>query len=117
MKNAPIPFACNMEAIAPDDRQKHLETIGSLFRSVVQVGDLPRGYSFALAQDDVPLNLAASFIDRERLCCPFFNFALRIEGSDRLLRLDITGPAGVKPFIIAELGSHLNPSVSFPGCE
>jgi len=42
-------------------------------------------------------------VSRERLCCPFLGFTLEV-GPDRgPLRLHLTGPDGVAPFIRAEL--------------
>jgi len=42
------------------------------------------------------------FITLERLCCPFFGFALDVE------------PEGVKSFIGAEIGDHLSASLAKP---
>jgi len=93
----PTPFACGLSAIAPADRPRHIETIESLFRAVVKIEELEDGFSFELPQDDDQLRLALTFIARERLCCPFFDFRLRVEAAGQKRRLDITGSTGVKP--------------------
>ena len=50
------------------------------------------------------LLLLAEFMTLEALCCPFFTLALQAACDGGPLRLRITGPDGVKPFIRAELG-------------
>ncbi|MDQ3748973.1 MAG: MerR family DNA-binding protein [Acidobacteriota bacterium] len=44
----------------------------------------------------------AEFITYERLCCPFFNFEMAVEGENLSLRLK--GKEGVKEFIKMEFG-------------
>jgi hypothetical protein len=102
------PFACDMTAIAPDQRGAHLATIESLFRSVEQMSELPNGYNFHLPNDSETLRRAAEFIALERLCCPFFAFALEVESEAGAIYLRLTGREGVKPFIMSEISSHLS---------
>jgi len=101
------PFACDMTAIAPEQRGAHVATIGKLFRSVQSKRELPDGYAFELPNDSDVLLTAAEFISLERLCCPFFGFSLEIERERGSVWLSLTGRDGVKPFILAEIGAHL----------
>jgi hypothetical protein len=101
------PFACNMHAIEPAMRPKHLETAGALFRAVKSIRELPNGYAFQLPNESDLLLKVAEFISLERLCCPFFGFTLEIEPEGGSLWLQLTGREGVKPFIRAELGEFL----------
>ena len=55
----------------------------------------------------------ADFIAKERLCCPFFGFALQLEPEGGELWLSLTGREGVKPFIQAEIGGALRPSLTW----
>jgi hypothetical protein len=103
------PFACNMNAIAAADRAAHMVTIEKLFRAVQSMRELPDGYAFELPGDSEVLLTAAEFISKERLCCPFFGFALDIESEGGPVWLSLTGHTGVKPFIMAEIGEHLRP--------
>ena len=105
------PFACDMTAIAPEERGTHLSTIKELFRAVEEVRELPRGYAFRLPNESKVLVRTAEFIALERLCCPFFGFAVEVEREGGAVWLSLTGREGVKPFIIAEIGDHLTPSV------
>ena len=106
------PFACDMTAIAPEQRSAHLTTIERLFRSVQSKRELPDGYAFELPNDSEVLVTAAAFISLERLCCPFFAFRLEIEREGGSVWLSLTGREGVKPFIMAEIGNHLPVSIS-----
>ena len=98
------PFACDMNAIRPDEREAHLATIEKLFRSIESVREVANGYSFQLPNQSDVLLLAAQFISLERLCCPFFDFGLEVEREGGAVWLSLTGREGVKPFIIAEVG-------------
>ena len=104
-------FACDMTALAPEQRSAHVARIKNLFRSVQSSRELPNGYAFELQNDADVLLTAAEFIVNERLCCPFFDFALEIEREGGPVWLSLTGREGVKPFIMAEVGDHLGGSV------
>jgi hypothetical protein len=105
----PSPFACNMSAISPSERGHHLAAIAEVFGSVQELRELPDGYSFRLPND--MLLKVADFIAKERLCCPFFGFALQLEPEGGALWLSLTGREGVKPFIEAEIGHAIGVDV------
>jgi hypothetical protein len=105
------PFACDMNAIDPEYRDRHISTTIELFQSVQTIRDLPNGYTFRFPNETGLLLKSAEFIAYERLCCPFFGFALEIEPEGGAVWLHLTGPEGVKPFIRAEIGAALNDAV------
>ena len=107
MTETESPFACDMSAIAADQRGAHLATIEELFRAVESIRELPNGYGVRLPNESDGLLTAAKFIALERLCCPFFDFNLEIEREGGAVWLSLTGREGVKPFIMAEIGHHL----------
>lgn len=107
MQENESPFACDMTAIAPEQRGSHLEMTEKLFRLVEQVAELPNGYRFRLPDDSETLRSAAEFIALERLCCPFFSFAIEVEREEGAVWLSLSGREGVKPFILAEIGDRL----------
>ena len=107
MTSSEPAFACDMSAIDAADRAKHLATIEALFGSVREMSELPNGYAFRLRDESNAWGLATDFVTLERLCCPFFDFDLRIERQSNSIYLSLTGREGVKPFIIAEVGRHL----------
>ena len=88
--------------------------IEAVFGAVQEIRELPDGYSFRLANETALLLKVADFLAKERLCCPFFGFALQIEAEGGAVWLSLTGREGVKPFIQAEIGQALADSVGFP---
>jgi hypothetical protein len=101
------PLACDMTAIAPEQRGEHLATIERVFRSVETVREMPNGCAFRLPNESEMLATIGRFIALERLCCPFFGFGVEVEREVGAVWLSITGREGVKPFIMAEIGEHL----------
>lgn len=111
MRDKESPFACDLTAIAPEQRGAHVATIESLFRSAHNIRELPDGYAFELPGEADVLLTAAQFIALERLCCPFFGFEIEVEREGGSVWLSLTGREGVKPFIMAEIGDHLRASI------
>lgn len=105
------PFACDMTAIEASQRGQHITTIDELFGAVTEIKELPNGYAFRLPDGSDIFTKTANFIMLERLCCPFFGFALEIEPEGGSIWLSLTGREGVKPFIVAEVGNHLGESI------
>ena len=108
MTEKETPFACDMTAIASDQRDGHVATIKSLFSAVAEVTELPSGYAFRLPNDSETLHKTAEFIALEKLCCPFFGFTVEVEPEGGAIWLGLTGRDGVKPFILAEIGEFLS---------
>lgn len=107
MTDKESPFACDMTAIAPEQRGAHLAAIERLFSSAHNMRELPDGYAFELPNESDALLTVAQFIALERLCCPFFGFGLDVEREGGSVWLSLRGREGVKPFIMAEIGDHL----------
>lgn len=77
-----------------------------------EIRELADGYAFRLAEGPETLMQAAAFIDKERLCCPFFAFGLEVQGGRGPAWPRLPGPDGAKPFIRAELGDALGPGLA-----
>ena len=101
------PIACDMSAIEPGSRARHVANAGELFRAVEEIRELPGGYAFRLPNDSDLLLKAAGFVSLERLCCPFLGFALEVEPEGGPVWLRLTGREGVKAFIREEVGGLL----------
>lgn len=99
-------FTCNMNAISPEQRPAHQQLAERLFISKHAVYELPNGYRFEFSAES--LVMLAQFISLERLCCPFFNFAIQVNANSDTLSLQLTGTEGVKAFIRVEFGELLN---------
>jgi len=101
-----------MTAIPPSERGQHVAAIEEVFGAVEEIRELPDGYSFRLENETTLLVKVADFIAKERVCCPFFGFAVQIEPEGGALWLSLTGREGVKPFIRAEIGHTLTDAVA-----
>ena len=98
-----LPIACNLAAIPAERLEQHKATAAQLFAAITQIEALPNGYAFLLPEQPEMLSIAAEFIKYERLCCPFLSFALEVEPQGEPFRLKLTGPEGVKQFLLFEL--------------
>ncbi len=94
------PIACDLNAIPSEQRQVHIILTESLFAQVEEAQGLTDGYSFRFPAS--LLQMAAQFVSLERLCCPFFDFTLKVIGDD--LWLTLSGPDGAKLLLETEFG-------------
>ncbi|HEX7315024.1 MAG TPA: hypothetical protein VF297_13945 [Pyrinomonadaceae bacterium] len=115
--NGESPIACDMSAIDPGQRARHVATGAHLFRAVEEIRELPDGYAFRLPPDADALRKTAEFISMERLCCPFLGFALEVEPEGGPVWVRLTGREGVKAFIREEVGGLLAGSINWEGLK
>jgi len=100
----PVVFACNLKAMSPAQRKRHSEVLSPALQSAKRsVNELADGYAFQFPSDAKTYQTVAEWVANERLCCPFFNFDIRVGDESAPMTLSITGPDGVKQFIKAEL--------------
>lgn len=98
-----LPIACDLSELDAEVRATHLATARQLMSDgAAEVRELPDGYAFRYAA--AQYEQVAQFIANERLCCPFFSFALEVTPAHGPLWLRITGGEGVKEFLQSELG-------------
>ena len=98
------PLMCNLSALNPQQRKRIRELMTDL-RAVQQgIKELSDGYAIGLANDSSTIEKAAEYIVLERLCCPFFDFALRVESESGPVWLELSGREGVKEFAKIEFG-------------
>jgi hypothetical protein len=98
-----------MTALTAAERSEHAKVMKRVFGSVRAVQDLPEGYAFSVPVSE--LVAGAEFVLLERRCCPFFGFSLELAPEGEVFELRVTGAEGVKPFIQAEFGHVLPPSI------
>jgi hypothetical protein len=100
----PVVFACNMKAMSSAQRKRHTEVLSPALQSAkLNVNELTDGYAFQFPSDAKTYQTVAEWVGNERLCCPFFDFDIRVGDESAPMSLRITGPDGVKQFIKAEL--------------
>jgi hypothetical protein len=97
----PPTLACDLNALTFAERTEHSQRTRILFSAVRESRELDEGFAFRLDSGALPLAESARWIDFERRCCPFLRFGLDVDANATWLRL--TGPAGVKEFLRAEL--------------
>src|SRR4030095_10300648 len=97
------PLACDMTAIAPEQRPHHLATSRELFARIEEARELSNGYQFRVPDSPWLLPQLAEFVSLEKLCCPFLNFAIEVEAEGGPVWLRLTGRDGVKAFIREEI--------------
>lgn len=111
METQESALVCNYTAIPADQRENHVVNATQIFKTVVEVKELPTGCAFRLSnQDDQFLELA-QFINFERLCCPFYHFKLEVEPKNGDLWLSLEGGEGVKDMLAKVLGGYVKPEV------
>jgi hypothetical protein len=101
--NPGITLTCVPSAIPATERASHFALARELFAHLAQeLTELPDGYAVRFHSD--AFESVARFVANERKCCPFMNFELTIARESGPLRLRMTGPAGTREVLQAELG-------------
>jgi len=101
-----VVFACNMKAMSSEERKRQSEVLSPGLRaSKLSSKELADGYEFQFPSDAKTYQMVAEWIGNERLCCPFFDFVMRVGNASAPMSLKISGPEGVKQFIRAELAA------------
>ena len=94
------PIACTLE---PGERRERAAAIRrDLLARVSSVDELPNGYVLWFDRVDGELGRIASFVELESRCCPFLDFAIRLDSrGDRggRIALHLEGPPGTKDFL------------------
>lgn len=95
-------LACVPDAIAPEERAAHFALARKLFTELAEERSAEElGYAFRFRND--AYGALVSFIANERKCCPFMTFELTIAPHSEFILLRMTGPAGTRAVLEAEL--------------
>jgi hypothetical protein len=95
-------IACIPDAIPPEERAAHFALAKRLLTEIAnQREQLPEGYAFRLPSE--ALRSVAQFVANERKCCPFIHFEISVAPNSGVLWLRMTGPAGTRAVLDAEL--------------
>ena len=101
MKKEETVFACNPSALSKEQRLRYSVLTKQLFSTKQEIKELPDVSAISFSANPQTIKDAAEFITYERLCCPFLNFEVAVEGENLSLRLK--GAEGVREFLKAEL--------------
>lgn len=91
-----IPLACTLTG---SEQVTRSEEVKDLFKHVQQVNELADGYALRFPGSDTWASTLLQFVNFERTCCPFFEFALVFRQKQGPIWLHIRGPEGVKAII------------------
>src|SRR5260370_39421689 len=69
----PIPFACNLKALTPQERVQGKKLTDQLMSAVVSVRERNDGYALQVDTKLVSVVEVAQWLDLERKCCSFFD--------------------------------------------
>ena len=106
------PLACDLTLIATADREQHVGvTVPAIFGAAQEVCELPNGYAFRLPNAPGMFLALAQFVENERLCCPFFGFALEVEQHSGPLWLRLTGSQEAKQLLETIRDAHVDQAV------
>ncbi len=97
-------IVCALNAMTTEQRAQHAALWQQVQAVSAETRELPTGYALRLPADAAHIVAAAEWMTLERLCCPFFQFELRLLPEQAAVWLELTGPAGVKQLLQAELG-------------
>lgn len=92
-------FACNLHAIADQDRPRYHSLVRQLKGAVAGCSETLQGYRFEVDGAKMTVEELEEWIRSERLCCPFLNLNVSSIGSNRNSLLEVGGASGVKELI------------------
>ena len=93
----PLPVGCTLTPGELASRRGNL--LPGLLAGAVECIETPRGFRYRF--DTTPGRLAtiAEVVERERQCCRFIEFAIRMEPDAGAIWLSVEGPEGTKAFL------------------
>lgn len=95
------PLICNMNVFTPAERESHIQNTLQLYQTVQDIREAENGYEF-LFPSTTDLTKLTEFVSKEKMCCPFLVFMLRIQPNEKPISLTLTGPEGTQEFLREE---------------
>jgi hypothetical protein len=97
-------LTCNINGIPAPQRARYELLVATLRRAIQTRRELPDGYAFLMDTRQIDTGQLAEWVELERKCCPFFGFEISWDRQPEAVWLHLTGPEGVKAFILDEFG-------------
>lgn len=97
-------LACDFTAMDAGQRERYRTLRRRLGEDFQEARELQDGYAFRHSSEADVLVALAEYVSLERLCCPFFDFAIEVGRGEVWLRM--TGPEGAKGILEAAMGGH-----------
>jgi len=95
------PLVCDMNVFTPAERESHIQNTRLLYQTVQDIREAENGFEFLFPNTTI-LTTLAEFISKEKMCCPFLEFTLRIESNEKPISLTLIGPEGTREFLREE---------------
>jgi hypothetical protein len=92
-------FYCNLNALTPQERERHHQLTQKLAAARVETTELSNGYAFRMQSGAVSLDDLAAWISWESKCCPFFDFEIELQRDGGPLWLKLRAGEGGKAFM------------------
>ncbi len=98
-------FACNMDALTPAQRERHLALVREHLAAADQTEVLPEGFRLHYDQGSPRYAGLAEWISLEWLCCPWIQFGLDRDGEH--VALSLRAPEAARPVLAEEFAPLL----------
>ena len=97
-------LACDFTVMDTEQRERYRELRRRLSKDLHEAQQLEDGYAFRHSSEADVLMAVAEYVTLERLCCPFFDFAIEVGGDGGEVWLKMTGGQEVKRILQAAQG-------------
>ncbi len=97
------PIACQLRALTATERTRQKELLQIVRGRIRGVVRFDEGFELELPADSASFMEVAEWVNLERRCCAFANFAILSDGDDRL-RVRLSGGPGAREVLLAEMG-------------
>ncbi|MBA2713598.1 MAG: hypothetical protein H0U55_08625 [Rubrobacteraceae bacterium] len=91
--------ACDFGAMDDEQRERYRALRRRLGEDFHEARELEDGYAFRHSSGPDVLVALAEYVSLERLCCPFFDFAIEVGRGGGEVWLRMTGPEGAKSIL------------------
>ena len=97
-------LACDLSVMDTEQRERYLALRRRLSKDLHEARELEDGYAFRHSSEAEVLIALAQYVTLERLCCPFFDFAIEVGHGEGEVWLRMTGPEGAKQILEDAMG-------------
>jgi len=98
------PLACDFSAVDDEQWERYRALRRRLGEDSQEARELEDGYAFRHSSEADVLVALAEYVALERLCCPFFDFAIEVGHGEGEVWLRMTGPEGAKQILEDAMG-------------
>ena len=98
-------FACNMDAFTSEQRVRHMALVREHLAAADLTEELPDGFRLRYDKGSHRYAGLAEWITLERLCCPWIQFGLALDGER--VELSLRAPEAARPVLAEEFAPLL----------